>query len=186
MRVSYGDIYYEALEDLLKEEKDKLESLIGKEILDKIYTRDLIGIGFHTETGYIEICNTIDDAEISFNNSKPMLETLVRSKRIKENALKLIDSGGIPSENYKHNVYCCTNCNEIYSRFYFCIIYEGKVYEPEYHCSKCKRILNKVRIISEKDNLKIFDEHKEYSWKCPICGCNKLEIDNDSGILMWD
>ncbi|ACD23505.1 hypothetical protein CLL_A2077 [Clostridium botulinum B str. Eklund 17B (NRP)] len=121
-----------------------------------------------------------------FNNSKPMLETLVRSKRIKENVLKLIDSGGIPSENYKHNVYCCTNCNEIYSRFYFCIISEGKVYEPEYHCSKCKRILNKVRIISEKDNLKIFDEHKEYSWKCPICGCNKLEIDNDSGILMWD
>ncbi|NFH70750.1 hypothetical protein FDC35_16060 [Clostridium botulinum] len=121
-----------------------------------------------------------------FNNSKPMLETLVRSKRIKENALKLIDSGGIPSENYEHNVYCCTNCNEIYSRFNFCIIYEGKVYEPEYHCSKCKRILNKVGIISEKDNLKIFDEHKEYSWKCPICGCNKLEIDNDSGILMWD
>ncbi|MBY7026288.1 hypothetical protein HYI08_13885 [Clostridium botulinum] len=121
-----------------------------------------------------------------FNNSKPMLETLVRSKRIKENALKLIDSGGIPNENYKHNVYCCTNCNEIYSRFYFCIVSEGKVYEPEYHCSKCKRILNKVRIISEKDNLKIFDEHKEYSWKCPICGCNKLEIDNDSGILMWD
>ncbi|WP_252254115.1 hypothetical protein [Clostridium sp. ZBS12] len=121
-----------------------------------------------------------------FNNCKPMLEILVRSKRIKENALKLIDSGGIPSENYKHNVYCCTNCNEIYSRFYFCIISEGKVYEPEYHCSKCKRILNKVRIISEKDNLKIFDEHKEYSWKCPICGCNKLEIDNNSGILMWD
>ncbi|WP_252243140.1 hypothetical protein [Clostridium sp. ZBS14] len=90
MRDSYGDIYYEALEDLLKEEKDKLESLIGK------------------------------------------------------------------------------------------------VYELEYHCSKCKRILNKVRIISEKDNLKIFDEHKEYSWKCPICGCNKLEIDNDSGILIWD
>ncbi|WP_259556252.1 hypothetical protein [Clostridium botulinum] len=43
-----------------------------------------------------------------------------------------------------------------------------------------------MRIISEKDNLKIFDEHKEYSWKCPICGCNKLEIDNDSGILMWN
>lgn len=162
MRDIYGDIYYEALEDLLNEEKDKLESLIGKEILDvlaytddectewyqpiifvieninllievydleklvikwnnsvehiyytdklkwgnknkkfkrlvnskitridiiefcrnckvvysklntneldhQIYTRNLIGIGFHTETWYIEICNTIDDAEISFN-----------------------------------------------------------------------------------------------------------------------
>ncbi|WP_259596166.1 hypothetical protein [Clostridium botulinum] len=41
MRDSYGDIYYEALEDLLKEEKDKLESLIGKEILDILaYTDD--------------------------------------------------------------------------------------------------------------------------------------------------
>lgn len=44
MRVSYGDIYYEALEDLLKEEKDKLESLIGKEILDKIYTYFNVGL----------------------------------------------------------------------------------------------------------------------------------------------
>ena len=89
---------------------------------------------------------------------KPMLASLVKDSKIRKEALDLIAAGGTPGE-YGHEMYGCPHCNHLCERFYFRIKAEEKFFEPEYKCSKCKRIMLRLSIDPDGRRLR---------WPCPL------------------
>lgn len=121
------------------------------------------------------------------DDDKPMLESLVKSKKIKEHAFKLIKDGGKPTHGYEHSIYLCPKCNEFHRRFYFCIETANEKYEPKYYCSKCKRILIRVTLEGNEGKFNLITMNNEQiKWNCPKCGNDMLEQDFSLGVFMWD
>lgn len=120
-------------------------------------------------------------------SDKPLLESLVKSKKIIEYDFTLMENGGEPSDDYGHSIYLCTKCGELYSRFHFSIENSDEKYEPKYCCSKCKRVLTRVQFKENKGILKLMTINNEsIAWECPKCGNDKLEFDFSLGVMMWD
>jgi hypothetical protein len=110
------------------------------------------------------------------DNEKPLLDLLVKSKKIKEQAFTILhDRNGVPTDDYGHEVYYCPHCHELYERFHFCITYAGGSFEPEYKCSKCRHLLHRTQIIMENGKFRLlYKNNKPINWCCPQCGNDKL------------
>jgi len=52
-------------------------------------------------------------------DGKPLLESLVRSGKIKERAYSLLKEHSAVPEKYGHELYYCPHCYELCGRFYF-------------------------------------------------------------------
>lgn len=116
-----------------------------------------------------------------------MIYHLIRSSKMKETVRELLNDDGVPEEDYGHSIYCCPKCNEIYSRFHFKIKYKGKIFEPPYLCSKCKRTLVRAKIENDQDKIILEDfEGKRIHWRCPKCSNGELEYDKESIFILWD
>ena len=72
-------------------------------------------------------------------DGKPLLDELVRSKKIRDKAFQLLNDGYKPEE-YDHEIYYCSKCEVLSNRFYFLLESDNDDYEPEYKCSKCQVI----------------------------------------------
>ena len=74
-----------------------------------------------------------------------MLADLITSKKTQLHVRKLIEErNAIISNNYGHDVYHCKSCSKFYSRFFIHLDFDGKSFEPNYKCPKCKKPLKLV------------------------------------------
>lgn len=117
---------------------------------------------------------------------KPLLFSLVKSKRIKEVALRLLSIGAKPDSGYGHDLYACPKCNRLANKFYFKLTLPTEQYEPDYHCPKCKTQLRRVTLKHGEDGQSelVYKNNHTAGWKCPECGCEKLVFSGE--FIMWD
>ena len=120
------------------------------------YTTDLtLGIGFAHSPNAV-FGGTCDDYSqnwsIAFPDgrcepNKPLLIKSVNDERISSKAFSLLKDGAT-HEQYGYEPYVCAKCNILESRFYFKLIKDDKIYEPDYMC-KCGTPLKRVFFISD-------------------------------------
>ena len=118
---------------------------------------------------------------------KPLLLSLVKSKRIKDKAFELLASGATPADyEYGHELYICPKCLRLSNRFHFKLVSPTEQFEPDYKCSMCKSSLRRVEVKFDKNgNGTIFYRtRRKADWKCPDCGGDRLEHSGDC--IMWD
>ena len=115
---------------------------------------------------------------------KPLLNDLIKNKRIKEKAFSLLKNRAIADDNYGHELYICSKCQRLYNRFYFHLIDKEGEYEPEYKCSYCRVLLKKVELKEDKGILKVFYNNNYAVWKCPKCGNDELAYGDL--MILWD
>jgi len=117
---------------------------------------------------------------------KPLLLSLVRSKKIKNEAFRLLADGALPDYGYGHELYVCPKCMRLANRFYFKLSSPTDNYEPEYKCTKCKTSLKRVEMKSRKNGQIdiVYKNRCKVGWKCPGCGNDKVVLGD--GIIMWD
>ncbi len=106
-----------------------------------------------------------------------LLPSLFRSKNMVAHIRKLIleDNAEI-ADDYGHDVYQCSKCNEFYNRFYIHLDFAGGSFEPTYKCPKCKKMLER------------FDLHVQNPLKdlpCPQCNNQTLQ-ENAELMILWD
>jgi hypothetical protein len=120
-------------------------------------------------------------------DGKPMLESLVRDKGIKEQAFSILrEKKGVPSDEYGHELYYCHHCHELCERFYFRITYDECSFEPEYKCRKCKIKLHRVKENVSDGKLRLrYRNNKPVIWECPKCGGKALS-ENVTMTFWWD
>lgn len=115
-----------------------------------------------------------------FYRNQPILSELVSDDKISEIALKKIQNGEKPADNYGHRLYACPNDFFLYDKFYFKI---GS-FEPEYACPYGDGKLQRVDFAKGKlgtTRLKFVGQDKY--WQCPRCG-NDAMIEASFG--NWD
>ena len=120
-------------------------------------------------------------------DDKPLLLSLVKSKRIKDKAFELLANGAAPVDfDYGHELYVCPKCMRLANRFHFKLESPSEQYEPNYRCSNCKALLHRVEVKFAKDgNGKVVYKNKRAAnWKCPECGGDRLVYGED--MIMWD
>ena len=117
---------------------------------------------------------------------KPLLLSLVKSKRIKDTAFELLSNGAVPDNGYGHELYICPKCSRLANRFYFKLSSDTEQYEPDYRCSKCKTTLRRVALKHGDDGRSnvIYKNNRSAGWKCPDCDCGKLVYSGD--FILWD
>ena len=109
-------------------------------------------------------------------DDKPILDSLVKSKRIKEAAFELLSKGGKPGD-YGHELYCCPKCHRLLNRFYFEVITPTEKYEPAYRCSRCKTALVVIDPEEKEGGCKLYDRKgNEVEWQRPECKDGQLEL----------
>ena len=117
-------------------------------------------------------------------NDKPLLLELVKSKKIKEKAFKLLANGATPGK-YGHELYFCPKCMRFSNRFYFKLKSPDETYEPDYRCSHCRATLLRVRIKFGKDgSAVIVGNRRKIKWRCPECKGENLDYGDE--IIYWD
>jgi superfamily II helicase len=122
-----------------------------------------------------------------YEDEKPLLFSLVKSKKIQREVSESLNNGFAPSDGYGHEVYLCMHCMNFFSRFHFKLAKGNEVYEPRYLCSKCRKELIKKELVVRKGQYKVVDcQKKKVEWKCRVCGSDELVMDLSVGILMWD
>lgn len=124
----------------------------------------------------------------SYHDEKPLLESLVRSRKIKERAFSLLkEQSASPADGYGHEIYYCPHCHELCERFYFRLTYDGGSYEPEYQCTRCKHLLHRAKVMRKGGEIKLYyANHKVIDWQCPWCGHNRLDEGIPAEVVMWD
>ena len=130
----------------------------------------MLGIGFEYDPRSVFYGRASESGE---GERKPLLVCLVKSSKIRKEALDLIAAGGLPGE-YGREVYGCPYCRHLCERFYFRVKTGEKFFEPEYKCSKCKRTLLRLNFDSYERRLQ---------WPCPSCGRKKLSVCLN---ILWD
>jgi hypothetical protein len=115
----------------------------------------------------------------------PLIDTLLRSKKMRQDVHDLLNQGYTSDDKYEHSVYFCSRCMTFYGRFYFKLIKGSDFYEPPHRCSSCRHPIIPVSIIEEGGILRIVDNTGcELEWQCPECDSYELKIGNF--ISMWD
>lgn len=124
----------------------------------------------------------------SSHGSKPLLESLVRSRKIKERTFSLLNEpSASPADDYGHEIYYCPHCHELHERFYFRIDYNGGCFEPEYQCTKCRHSLHRAKAQTEGGEIRLrYANNKSIDWQCPRCGHGRLEHDIGAFFATWD
>ena len=118
---------------------------------------------------------------------KPLLLSLVKSKRIKDKAFDMLADGATPTDfEYGHELYVCPKCMRLANRFYFKLESPSEQYEPDYRCSTCKTLLRRIEVkFDNDDSAKVeYKNHRAVDWKCPECGGARLI--SDGNMIMWD
>ena len=119
-------------------------------------------------------------------DDRPLLLSLVKSKRIKERAFELLANGATPDDEYGHELFVCPKCMRLANRFYFKLLSLTGNFEPEYHCTKCKTSLWRVELTSEAECQPeiIYKSQSKVDWKCPDCGNERIVYDGH--MILWD
>lgn len=128
--------------------------------------------------------NVFISCDFGVNNSPLIYSILEKEDVIKKQVEKLMSKGAIPI-SYNHHLHRCASCNNLESKFYFCLKtskqnHDEEYYEPAHHCSCCNNILELAEIDEKKIASKI---DKASEWNCPKCG--HFEIDKVI-ITHWD
>lgn len=93
--------------------------------------------------------------------------------RRRPEVLDILQNHKVDQCYYEHKLYGCSNCAGLYERFYVKINYDdGKVYETDFMCGKCKTALVEVKDIGEVNNR-----------PCPECSQQTLRVHEH---LDWD
>ena len=106
-----------------------------------------------------------------------LLPSLFHPKKMVTHIRKLIQEDDAEiADDYGHEIYRCSACNEFSNRFYIHLDFAGGDFEPTYKCSKCKKKLDR------------FDLHVKKPLKdlsCPQCN-NKTLQENTELMILWD
>lgn len=111
-----------------------------------------------------------------YNHGKPLIDFMIRSKKILNQSVELTKNGFGLDFDYQHLGYYCKKCQHLYNRFYFKLINDetNQIYEPPYTCYKCHKKLEK-KCESEIVGLSI------------ICKCGHRHIiEKELDIDEWD
>ena len=123
---------------------------------------------------------------LDFESGKPMLWTLIRSRKTVEQIKALVEEErAVMAGRYGHYIYRCPECGELHSRFFIHLDYSGGSFEPVYRCGRCRSTLSRVDHLSGEG---FFEERIAgiiASLPCPECGRRSLQID-DAVTIMWD
>jgi len=119
-------------------------------------------------------------------HDKPLLLSLVKNMKIKENALTLLAGGACPDNDYGHELYTCPKCMRLSNWFYFKLISTTGDFEPDYKCSECDTSLTRVEAKRGNDGRITLTcrNHQNVNWKCPDCGGGQLVSTGD--FIQWD
>lgn len=119
-------------------------------------------------------------------DKKPLLLAMVRSKRIKMEALALLDQGATPAPDYGHEAYICPKCHRLSNRFYFRLLGKDGEYEPDYRCFKCRTLLKRADMKAESGRFYIVfkEDDQDADWACPNCGNKEMVVGWEMGL--WD
>jgi hypothetical protein len=126
-----------------------------------------------------------DPVSVFYGDRKPLLVSLVKNSGITQKALNLLRNGGVP-DSYGHEIYGCPHCKSLHERFYFRIVADGDpqktLFEPEYECLKCGRVLVCLRVETNTKNFP-WGEKASLQWNCPACGYESLAVNS---VGNWD
>lgn len=85
---------------------------------------------------------------------------------------------------YGYDLYCCQNCQDVYSQYYFAIIYDGGVFTPDYYCPTCGQLLLLPQGINYLERSIVFVlESDAFRLKCPVC---RAHLYNQGLSGLWD
>ncbi|MBI1321455.1 MAG: hypothetical protein GC168_21255 [Candidatus Hydrogenedens sp.] len=98
---------------------------------------------------------------------------------LREPVLQAIQQNPAGVGDFRHALYCCSDCQRRAGRFYFQVTDAGgRVIEPEYHCSRCRCTLTRE---AEADAPDLDDAPQD--WPCPECGHQGL---HSALTVLWD
>ena len=87
--------------------------------------------------------------------------------------LEMLQNHKVEKSDYEHKLYGCKNCAGLYAKFYVKIDYDdGKVYETDFKCGKCKSSLVEIEDINAVGNR-----------PCPSCNQKTLQVEES---ILWD
>jgi hypothetical protein len=87
--------------------------------------------------------------------------------------LEILQNHKVERCEYEHKFYGCTNCADLYERFYVKIDYDGgEVYETEFKCGRCK-----IKLVELEESRGLENR------PCPKCDQMTLRIEE---AVLWD
>ena len=87
--------------------------------------------------------------------------------------LSILNDHEVHETEYEHRIFVCPKCGNLRDAFWAKIVYDDdEVYETEFKCKGCNRIMKPVR---EPIMLK--------GKRCPTCGEMGLHVQED---MLWD
>jgi len=122
----------------------------------------------------------------SRNLEMPMLFSLVDDEKVADFAWKLIRQGAEPTGWHWLSLYVCSTCWRLYNRFFFQLTTDGGIFEPEYWCEHCARLLEQTDFdfnAREVQLVSMYDRHL-LDWHCPQCGEGGLVQSSDR--FVWN
>ncbi len=112
-----------------------------------------------------------------YNGGKPLLNYLVRSKKILNKTFELLNSGYDLEPDFSYSMYYCKKCQKLYIRFHYILSnQEQQTWEPPYSCHVCKHHLTRI----------LQDELSEYPVMCS-CGTSfQIDLTLDPAPENWN
>ena len=105
------------------------ESQIYKCMSCKYELKYILGIGFLYSP----------DRLFSNELGKPLIDSLIRSKKVKETLKEWINVRHAKiCDGYGHVLYVCPSCDRTANKFHIKLEDNGEFFEPEYECDTCK------------------------------------------------
>lgn len=129
-----------------------------------------------------------------YPDEAPMLDSLVKSRRVIAEAHARLGAGFLPEDDFGHMVYLCPRCMDFTQRFYFRLIRDKEEYEPDFRCSICKKGLIPVEVVDVMEKapdagmkvVRYLHPETEIAWRCPVCLSAELENDGSCAPRCWD
>ena len=148
--------------------------------------RVYIGAGFRYSPQAVFYGNSADpnkdwqglqlDSADSADREQPMLLALSRDQQTFDRAYSLIRAGARPKGRYGLSLYLCQQCGGLFNRFFFRLKTGGGLYEPDYWCPDCQKLLEQVDFDHNSTELALvaMDDRSDLEWHCPHCGGSRL------------
>lgn len=119
-----------------------------------------------------------------YGDTKPLVESLVRSRKIKDHAYYLLKEKQGELGEYRHELYQCDQCKSVVNRFHFEIKHNEGIYEPVYYCSKCRKPLQRLKYIEDKQGPGAATlDGTRVDLKCPKCSVGTMKF---ATFILWD